>query len=338
LVTGATGFIASRIVLDLLEAGYKVRGTVRNLEREEELKSWLAPLTGRLDNLTLHAAELLSDDGWDQAMAGCKYVLHTASPFPAAPPENEDDLIRPAVEGTLRVLKAALRSRVQRVVLTSSLAAMTYGHPNRSRTFTEADWSKLDGDIEPYQKSKTLAEQAAWDFVNSLPEGKSLELVAICPGYVIGPVINDRTPTSITLHKMLMEGAVPGVARIKFDLVDVRDVSRLHLAAMTSKEAAGKRFLCVGGAIWLPEIAKTLSDHFRPRGYRVPRIQFPDLAVHLFALVNQEASLVAKSVGHDPNFDTSQAREILNWTPLPLDQTIIEMGESLIEFGLIKKK
>jgi nucleoside-diphosphate-sugar epimerase len=338
LVTGATGFIASRVVLDLLERGYLVRGTVRDLERGAVLKDWLSPYTDKLDNLRLVEADLMSGQGWDQAVDGCRYVLHLASPFPLVAPENEDDLIRPAVEGTRRVLAAAVRSGVQRVVQTSSVAAVSYGHGNKNRTFSEKDWSNLDGEIEPYQKSKTLAERAAWEFVETLPEGESLELATICPGYVLGPVINDRQPTSTSLLKMLMEGAVPGVARLKFDLVDVRDVSWVHLAAMTNENAPGKRFLCVGGGVWLSEIARILSDHFRSRGYRIPQIQFPDWFIHIYALFNAEARLVAKDVGKDPNFDISQTQEILGWTPLPLEKTLIEMGESLIEFGVIKKR
>jgi dihydroflavonol-4-reductase len=336
LVTGATGFIASRVVLDLLEAGYQVRGTVRSLEQGAVLRDWLAPFTDQLDNLFLFEADLMADAGWDQAMAGCCYVLHLASPFPLVSPENEDELIRPAVEGTRRVLEAAVRNGVQRVVQTSSVAAVAYGYTEQNRTFTEEDWSKLDGDIEPYQKSKTLAEQAAWEFVASLPGGQSLELVTVCPGYVLGPVINDREPTSVSLHKKLIEGAVPGLARIKFDVVDVRDVSWVHLAAMTSEEAVGKRFLCVGGGIWLEEIAQILSEKFRPMGFRIPRIKFPDWFVRFYALFDPSARLVAKDVGKDTVFDISQARQILNWNPIPLEQTIVEMGESLIKFGVVK--
>jgi len=338
LVTGATGFIASRVVLDLLEAGYKVRGTVRNLERGAVLKDWLAPYTHNLDQLTLVEVDLLSDQGWDQAMVGCKYVLHLASPFPLVAPKDENELIRPAVEGTRRVLAHAARNGVQRVVQTSSVAAVAYGHTEQSRTFTEKDWSNLDGNIEPYQKSKTLAEQAAWEFLDTLPEGESLELVVVNPGYVLGPVINDREPTSVSLHKTLMEGAVPGVARIKFDVVDVRDVSWVHLAAMTSEDAVGKRFLCVGGGIWLGEVAKILLERFGPLGYRVPRIQFPDWFVRFYALFDASTRLVARNVGKDPVFDISQTRQVLGWNPIPLEQTIIEMGESLIEFGVVKRK
>ena len=336
LVTGATGFIASRVVLDLLEAGYQVRGTVRNLTKGAVLKDWLAPYTQQLDHLTLVEADLMSDAGWDQARGGCRYVLHLASPFPLVAPQDEVELIRPAVDGTRRVLAAAVRNGVKRVVQTSSVAAVAYGYDEKDRTFTEKDWSNLDGDIAPYQKSKTLAEKAAWEFVSSLPEGESLELATVCPGYVLGPVINDRQPTSISLHKMLMEGSVPGVARIKFDLVDVRDVSWMHLAAMTTPEAVGKRFLCVAGGMWLGEIAGILSDHFRPRGYRIPRIQFPDWFIRIYALIDASARLVAGDVGKNPSFDISQTQEVLGWVPRPLEETIIEMGESLIEFGVVK--
>ena len=279
----------------------------------------------------------MADQGWDQAMAGCRYVLHLASPFPLVAPADEDDLIRPAVEGTRRVLAAAVRNRVQRVVQTSSVAAVAYGYSDKNRTFSEKDWSNLDGDIAPYQKSKTLAEKAAWEFVGSLPEGESLELATVCPGYVLGPVINDRLPTSTSLHKMLMEGTVPGVARIKFDLVDVRDVSWVHLAVMTTEEAVGKRFVCVADGMWLGEIAGILSEHFRTRGYRIPRIQFPDWFIRIYALVDASARLVVNDLGKDPVFDTSQTQEVLGWMPRPLEETIIEMGESLIEFGVVKK-
>ncbi|MBN2045572.1 MAG: aldehyde reductase [Anaerolineales bacterium] len=337
-VTGATGFIASRCVIDLLNQGYLVKGTVRDLELGKELKAWLAPHTSRVENLTLYQANLLSEDGWDQAFTGCRYVLHLASPFPLLSPENENELIRPAVEGTRQVLEAALRNQVQRVVMTSSTAAVSYGHQDQDRVFTHKDWSDLNGSIEPYQKSKTLAEKTAWEFIRSLPEGYFMELAVVNPGYVLGPVINHRAPTSISLHQMLMQGSLPGVARIKFNLVDVRDVSKVHLAAMTSEMAVGKRFLCVGGGIWLGEVAEILSNHFRPQGYRIPRIQFPDWFVRLYSLVDKRARLVVKSVGKDTAYDISQTQEVLEWNPIPLKQTIIEMGESLIEFGLINRK
>jgi dihydroflavonol-4-reductase len=308
---------------------------VRNLEEGAAIYDWLAPHTEKLANLSLVETELLSDQGWDEAMSGCRFVLHLASPFPLLPPAHEDILIRPAVEGTRRVLGAAIRSGVQRVVLTSSVAAVSHGHTSNHRPFTHEDWSTLNGDIGPYQKSKTLAEKTAWDFVANLSEGQHLELVSVNPSFVIGPVLNRQTPTSVSLHQMLMGAAVPGVARIKFDLVDVRDVSKAHLAAMVCDQAAGKRFLCVGGTMWLTEIARILSDRFRPHGYRIPLFQFPDWFVRLYAKFDQRVSLVAKDLGKELAFDISQTQDILNWSPLPLEQSIIEMGESLIEFGVV---
>jgi nucleoside-diphosphate-sugar epimerase len=337
LVTGATGYIASRCVLDLLEQGYQVRGTVRNLNKADELKKWLAPHTENLDQLTVVEADLGRDEGWDEAMRGCKYVLHLASPFPLVTPENEDDLIRPAVEGTQRVLSAAARNGVQRVVQTSSVAAISAGHQDQNRTFSADDWSNLDGEISAYPKSKTLAEKAAWEYVENLPEGQSLELAVVNPGYVLGPVINDRQPTSVVLHKTLLEGSVPGIARIKFNVVDVRDVSKVHQAAMITPEAAGKRFVCVSDGIWLPEFVNILAGHFNPLGYRVPRLVLPGWFLQIYALFDEKVRETASGVGKDPSFDNRATRKVLNWLPIPLEQTIIEMGESMIHYGVVEQ-
>ncbi|MCB2178553.1 aldehyde reductase [bacterium] len=337
LVTGATGFLASRCVLQLLNAGYRVRGTIRSLEKATAFKNSLAPYTDRLDALSLVRADLLQDKGWDQAVADCTYVLHVASPFPLTIPKDEDDLIRPAVEGTRRVLGAAARAGVKRVVQTSSIAAVSAAYPDQNRTFTEADWSLLDGDIEPYPKSKTLAEKAAWEFVESLPPEQSLELAVINPGYILGPVINDRQPSSVVLHQTLMNGNLPGVARIKYNIVDVRDVAQAHLAAMTTPEAAGKRFVCVGAGLFLPEIVRILDAHFKPQGFRIPTRTLPTWVVRLAGLFNPVIRDNAKGVGEDPIFDTTRIRTVLNWTPLPAEQTLVEMGESLIAHGVIQK-
>ena len=338
LVTGASGYLASRLVLDLLEAGYQVRGTVRTPERGESLKSWLTPLTKNIESLTLFQADLTEDGGWDQAITGCAYVHHVASPFPLDAPEDEDELIRPAVEGTRRVLNAASRNGVRRVVLTSSVAAISHGHKLNGQVFNESDWSVINGSIDPYPKSKTLAERAAWKFVDGLPEGHFLELAVINPGYILGPVINDRQPTSVALHKTMLEGAVPGVTRIKFNLVDVRDVSQAHLAAMTTPEAAGKRFVCVSGGIWLPEFAGILSSHFKSQGYRVPTFPFPDWFVRLYALFDLTVRSVVDDLGKDTRFDNRQIREVLDWDPILIDKSIIEMGESLIAHGVINRR
>jgi len=180
LVTGATGYIAGWCIINLLEEGYRVRGTVRELSSAAELKQSLKPYTSRAEELELVEADLLADEGWDEAVTGCEYVLHIASPFPIEIPEDEEILIRPAVDGTRRVLVAAARHGIRRVVLTSSIAAISSAQPDQNRTFTEADWSKLNGNIDPYPKSKTLAEKAAWEFMEKLPSEHPL--AGICVG------------------------------------------------------------------------------------------------------------------------------------------------------------
>ena len=335
LVTGATGYIAGWCIIYLLEAGYQVRGTVRGLFSTDELKQSLKPYTSRAEELELVEADLLSDEGWDEAVAGCDYVLHIASPFPLEIPKDEEVLIRPAVDGTKRVLSASARSGVRRVVHTSSIAAVSSAQPDQNRTFTEADWSKLNGNIDPYPKSKTLAEQAAWKFIDDLPKDHPMDLVVINPGYVLGPVLNDREITSMALHRMMMAGRLPGITRIKLNLVDVRDIAQAHLAALTTPEAAGQRFICVAGGMFLPEVAKILFERFKPLGYRIPRIVFPSVLVRFYGLFNRLVRENTRSLGEDPVFDSSRARRFLSWQTYPLEKTIVDMGESLIEHGVV---
>lgn len=314
-----------------------MRGTIRSLEKADAFKESLAPHTDRLDALSLVEADLTSDAGWDQAVAGCRYVLHVASPFPLTIPKNEEDLIHPAVEGTRRVLAAAARAGVARVVQTSSVAAVSSADPNQNQVFTEDNWSWLDGDIDPYPKSKTLAEKAAWEFVENLSPGQSLELAVINPGYILGPVINDRQPTSVALHKTLMNGGLPGVSRQKYNLVDVRDVARAHIAAMTTPEAAGKRFICVGAGMFLPAIARILDAHFGSQGFKIPTRQVPSWLVRLMGLFDPVIRDNSKGIGTNPAFDTTRIRTVLNWQPTSIEGTLIEMGESLIAQGIIQK-
>src|ERR1700733_11123729 len=243
LVTGGSGFIGSHAIVQLLAAGYQVRTTVRDLKREGDVRAMLrnggVEPDGRLSFVT---ANLTSDTGWAEAVAGCEYVLHVASPLPPAVPKHEDELIVPARDGALRVLRAARDAGVKRVVLTSSFAAVGYGHPPSDRPFSEKDWTDPNGpDVGPYVKSKTLAERAAWDFIAR--EGGSLELSVVNPVGVFGPVLGPDFSPSIQIVQRLMDGAVPGCPRLSFGVVDVRDVADLHLRAMTDPAAQGERFL-----------------------------------------------------------------------------------------------
>ena len=272
LVTGASGFIAQHVAIALLRAGYRVRGTLRDLAKAGKVRQTLAPhVQGAEERLEFAAGDLERDGGWAEALAGCRFVHHVASPIPRQPPDHEDDLIRPAREGTLRVLRAAAQAGVERVVLTSSLAAVTYGWPREGRpVFTEEHWTILNDSVAPYEKSKTLAEKAAWEFVASLPSGHRIELVSVNPGLVLGPVLDEDWGTSGELVRKLLARELPACVHVGWALVDVRDVAAMHLAAMTTPEAAGQRFLCATEHHWMVDVARVLDRHYRSRGYRVP--------------------------------------------------------------------
>ncbi|HET7506012.1 MAG TPA: aldehyde reductase, partial [Kofleriaceae bacterium] len=282
LVTGGSGFIGSYCIVQLLAAGHRVRTTVRNLKREPEVRALLKEGGAEPgDQLAFVAADLEQDTGWPEAVAGCDYVLHVASPFPASVPKHEDELIVPAREGALRVLQAARDAGVKRVVLTSSFAAIGYGHKPQSAPFDETSWTDLDGgDIRPYVKSKTLAERAAWDFITR--EGKDLELSVVNPVGVLGPVLGADYSTSILLVQRPMDGALPGLPKLYFGVVDVRDIADLHLRAMTAPEAKGERFLGVAGDfLSMRDIARVLKARMGAAAKRVPTLQLPSWLVRI---------------------------------------------------------
>jgi nucleoside-diphosphate-sugar epimerase len=336
LVTGASGFIAIHCIIQLLEQGYQVRGTLRSANRESELRSTLAKFVKADERLTFVHANLLEDAGWAEAVRGCDYVLHVASPFPFEAPKDENDLIRPAKEGTLRVLRAAADNGVKRVVLTSSVAAISAGHPREKTHFDEKDWSLADSPtIESYPKSKTLAESAAWEFIQNLPQGQSLELAVINPGYVLGPLPDTHQRTSGELLQQLMSGKLPGLARIQFSGVDVRDVAVAHIAAMTTPEAAGKRFLCVAQQFWLKDAAEILNKHFTKRGYKISMTVMPSWLVRIVAIFLPQIRPTLPSLDREVYIDSSLTRKVLNWKPRALEETFVDMAESMIELKLV---
>ena len=336
LVTGASGFIAIHCIIQLLEQGYNVRGTLRAMSREAELRKTIARFVQANERLELVQADLLHDAGWDETARGCEYALHIASPFPVHMPKDENELIRPAREGTLRALKAAAENGIRRVVLTSSTAAVAYGHPKEKRTFDESDWSVVDSPtINAYQKSKTLAERAAWEFVENLPENHPMELAAINPGYVLGPLPDINARTSGALVYELLKGNQPGVARMHFNGVDVRDVAAAHLAAMKIPKAAGQRFLCVGQSFWMREVALALNKHFGPRGLNVRTMEFPSWAVRFMALFNREIRATVDSLDRDIQVDTGHIKKVLNLEFRDMEEMLVSMGESMIELGML---
>jgi len=337
LVTGGSGFIGSHAILQLSAAGHQVRTTVRSLKREGDVRALLKEGGAEPgDRLSFIAADLENDAGWPEAVAGCDYVLHVASPFPSNVPKHEDELIVPAREGALRVLRAARDAGVKRVVLTSSFAAIGYGHKPPSNPFNETDWTDLNGEgLSAYVKSKTLAERAAWDFIAR--EGGSLELSVINPVGVFGPVLGPDYSTSILLVQRLMDGAMPGVPRLYFGAVDVRDVADLHIRAMTDPAAKGQRFLALAGDFMsMLDIAKVLKRKMGAAAKRVPTRQLPDWLVRLAALRDPAVKLILPELGKMKNATNEKAKRVLGWAPRSNEEAIVATGESLVRLGLLK--
>ena len=335
LVTGASGFVALHTIIQLLQQGYKVRATLRTLAREAEVRETIGKQVEVGDNLEIVGADLTHDSGWDKVVAGCESVLHVASPFPLLEPKDEDELITPAVQGTLRVLRAAHDANIKRTVIVSSVAAVSSGHNGENRIFDENDWSDIGKDIGAYAKSKTLAERAAWDFIHSAENINKMELVAINPPLILGPVPNKDLPTSAEMVSTLMLGQVPGVARIKIGIVDVRDVASALLLAMTTPEAAGQRFICPAGSIWLKDLAETLHKKYATRGYKIHTQQFPVFAVRLLARFDKKIARIVGDLEWDFEFSDEKIKRILKWTPRSTEEAIRSMADSLIKQGLV---
>jgi dihydroflavonol-4-reductase len=333
LVTGITGFIGLHCAAQLIEAGYRVRGTLRDKSREAEVRSTL----GTHDDLEIVEADLLRDTGWQDAAQGSTYVLHVASPLALEDPGNEDELIIPARDGTLRVLKAAADAGVGRVVVTSSMAAVSAdGMPYRpDKIYDESDWSNPEAGISAYEKSKTLAERAAWAFVEQLPPDNPLTLACINPCLVLGPVLGSDDAVSIGVVSRLMRRDVPALPDIGFTVVDVRDVAAAHITAMTQANAAGHRFCCVGEAAGLIDIAKILHANYADRGYRIPTMRLPDWLVHVAAPFSGMAKQAARRLGATRRISNARIRSVLDWQPRPLEDTLVATAESLIEHGIV---
>ena len=315
-----------------------MRTTLRNLKREGDVRNMLRQGGAEPgERVSFVAADLESDAGWPQAVAGCEFVLHIASPFPQGVPNDANELIVPAREGALRLLRAARNAGVKRVVLTSSFAAIGYGLTPRSVPFDETNWTDPNApDVQPYAKSKTLAERAAWDFIAR--EGGSLELSVVNPVGVFGPVLGPDYSTSILLVQRLMDGAMPGVPRLTFGVVDVRDVADLHIRAMTNPTAKGERFLAVSGDFMsIREIAMALKERLGAAAKRVPTRQLPDSVVRLAALADPAVKQILPELGKMKNASGEKAKRLLGWSPRPREEAIIATAESLLRLGLLKE-
>jgi nucleoside-diphosphate-sugar epimerase len=325
LVTGGSGFVAGYAILRLLADGHVVRTTLRNLSRQSDVRAILPPNA----SVTFVAADLERDDGWAAAAAGCEYVLHVASPFPASTPEDENEVITPARDGALRVLRAARDAGVRRVVMTSSFAAIGYGHPERTTPFDETTWTDLNSPgLTPYVKSKTIAERAAWDFIQN--EGGSLELAVVNPVGIFGPVLGRDFATSILLVKRLMDGATPGLPKLYFGIVDVRDVANLHVLAMAHPAARGERFLAVAGDfLSVKQIAEVLKRRMGAASRKVPTRQLPNWLVRLIALRNPAVKSILPELGKVKNASSAKAERLLGWTHRSADDALVATADSL---------
>lgn len=334
LVTGGTGFIAQHCILALLEAGYRVRTTIRTPSRQDEVLANLKVGGAEPgDRLSFVIADLGQDTGWAEAAAGCAYVLHGASPTPSGDQVSEDDWVKPAVEGNLRVLRAARDAGVKRVVLTSAFGAVGMGHKPMKRPFDETDWTDLTAKVAPYQKSKTLSERAAWDFIAT--EGRGLELSAINPTAVLGPALGPDYSHSIRLIKNLMDGG-PGCPKVNSGFVDVRDVADLHLRAMTDPAAKGERFIAIAGeSLWMIEVANILRARMGAAAAKVPTRELPNTILRLGAAANPAMKAVVPLLGLNLNATSDKAVRLLGWSPRSREDAIVASAESLVRLGLL---
>ncbi|MGD9671196.1 MAG: SDR family oxidoreductase [Hyphomicrobiaceae bacterium] len=336
LVTGATGFIAKHIVAELLRRGYKVRGTSRDAAKGGDVVRRAVARAGvDADAVEIVAVDLLCDDRWDAAARGCRYMLHVASPFPITQPSDRDELIRPARDGALRALKAARNAGIERVVLTSSTVAVMYtGERPEGHIYTEEDWTDhTRTDITPYIASKTLAEQAAWDYVSNT-EGAP-QLVVINPGFVQGPALDPDLSTSLEVLHLMGKGAYPAAPRVEFPVVDVRDVAELHVKAMTYPDAAGHRFLATEGTASLYGIGRQMAATLPDLARKVPKFEMPDIMVRALAIADKRLRTVLPELGTIRRCDNSKARDRLGHSFRSSEEAIADAARSLRNLRII---
>ncbi|MFK4808775.1 NAD-dependent epimerase/dehydratase family protein [Devosia sp. ZW T5_3] len=332
LVTGISGFLGGHVALQLLNSGYFVRGSVRNLSKATKVRDTLARAGSDVSRLEVVELDLLSDAGWDAAMKGVRYLQHTASPFSLETPKDPQDLIRPAVGGTERALNSALAADVERIVLTSSTAAITYGHPQNRRRFSSDDWTQLEGGQVPaYQQSKALAERRAWAIMDAA--GRHGDLAVINPSGIFGPLLDEDPGTSAQLVSMLLGGRMPVLPRLGINPIDVRDVAEAHLRAMTASEAGGRRHPMAVNGYYLADAARILRQHYSSR--RVPTALIPDWLVRLAAIAVPMMRPIVDELGEAKMVDTSAALSLLNRPFVTADDAILATAESLIANGIV---
>ncbi len=334
LLTGVSGFVGSHVALQLLKAGYRVRGSLRNLDRSEEVRQTMGAHGADVSNLEFVALDLLNDKGWDDAMQGVKYLQPTASPFVTSMPDDEMELIRPAVDGTTRAISAALKAKVKHIVLTSSMAAIMYGHPReRTKAFSEEDWTDTQIETNAYTRSKTLAERKAWELVDEA--NRHDDLSVINPTFILGPLLNEDPGTSGAMITRFLTGSLPAAPKIGFTCIDVRDVAELHVLAMTRPEAKGKRHASAAESLTMLEMAQVLKARFPAYANKLPKFELPDWAVRLYAVFDADARSSLGELGHRKSVNAKRATTLLGRDFIPAKDALEAMGKSLIDHKLV---
>jgi nucleoside-diphosphate-sugar epimerase len=336
LVTGISGFLGGHVALQLLKAGYKVRGSVRNLDKAAKVEQTLKRHGADTSKLEFVALDLTSDEGWAEAMQDVQYLQHVASPFVTSMPDDKMDLIRPAVEGTERALNAALNANVKRIVLTSSAAAIMYGHgKSRTKPFTAADWTRLDNEKEvtAYVESKTLAERRAWEIMDKA--GRHDDLVTVNPVGIFGPLLDEDPGTSAMIVKRAMDGSVPAAPRLAIGTIDVRDVAELHVKAMTGATAGGHRFPISAGTDWLMDMGRILGRRFPAYAGKMPKFVAPDWVVRVLGLFDREMASLTNEIGIFKVIDASDAQALLGHDFIPVEDALAATAQSLMDQKLL---
>ncbi|MGV8135240.1 MAG: SDR family oxidoreductase [Mangrovibacterium sp.] len=335
LLTGVSGFLGSHTAIQLLEKGYEVTGTLRSMKRAGEIREVIARHTSKAGSLKFAEADLLDGKIWDELTREVDFVQHVASPFPRELPRHEDELIRPAREGALNVLKAASGNGVKRVVLVSSIAAVMYGREKgkRSGVYNESNWTDVTNrnDTTPYYRSKTLAERAAWDFIANDKSG--MELVTVCPGAILGPVLESDFGTSANMVIKMLDGSMPAFPKLGFEIVDVRSVADLLIRAMENPQSANQRFLATAGYVSFAEIAMVLQKAYPKR--KIPSRSVPSFLVTLSSVFDKTLKPILADLGETRKADHSKAVNMLQWKPIPNEEAVLSCARSVITLKIV---
>ncbi|WP_298918996.1 NAD-dependent epimerase/dehydratase family protein [uncultured Algimonas sp.] len=331
LVTGITGYIASHVAAKLLHKGYRVRGTVRNRAKGRRVLDAMAVAGVDISGVELVEAELGADAGWREAVEGCRFVQHIASPFPLDAPEDREALVPEARAGTQRVLENGFSAGVERIVMTSSLVAMMM-QPNRpkEKTYTEDDWSDPDwAPLSAYPVSKTRAELSAWAYADA--QGLRDRLTTVNPGFVLGPDPYDNGGASLGVVRQIMNGEFPAVPKLAYPVVDVRDCAAIHVAAMSAPDAAGRRLMAAGQTLSFKEIGEILEGEF-PQA-KLPRMEAPNFMLRLMSIFDDRIKSILPDLGHTAHADSAYVTSMTGVVPRPAKESVLASARDLVANG-----